>query len=69
VTCSILPEENAQQMAAFQARQPDAQAWIPIHAALERHALHVGTGFQILPGSADMDGFYYAGVTKIAAVA
>ena len=69
VTCSILPEENAQQMAAFHARQPDAQAWIPAHAALERHARPAGTGFQILPGSADMDGFYYAGVTKIAAVA
>jgi len=69
VTCSILPEENTQQMAAFLARQPDAQAWIPAHAALERHARPAGTGFQILPGSADMDGFYYAGVTKISVVA
>ena len=69
VTCSILPEENALQMAAFLARQPDAQAWIPAQAALKRHARPAGTGFQILPGCADMDGFYYAGVTKIAAVA
>ena len=67
VTCSILPEENARQMAAFHVRRPDAQAWIPAHAALERHARPAGTGFQILPGSADMDGFYYAGVTKIPA--
>ncbi|HJX17763.1 MAG TPA: 16S rRNA (cytosine(967)-C(5))-methyltransferase RsmB [Acidiferrobacterales bacterium] len=69
VTCSILPEENALQMAAFLARQPDAQAWIPALAALERHARPAGTGFQILPGCADMDGFYYAGVKKVPAVA
>jgi len=69
VTCSILPEENALQMAAFLARQPDAQAWIPAQAALARHARPAGSGFQILPGSADMDGFYYAGVTRTAAVA
>jgi 16S rRNA (cytosine967-C5)-methyltransferase len=69
VTCSILPEENALQMAAFHARQPDARAWNPAHAALERHARPAGSGSQILPGCADMDGFYYAGVTKIPAVA
>jgi 16S rRNA (cytosine967-C5)-methyltransferase len=67
VTCSILPEENALQMAAFLARQPQAQAWFPAQAALDRHARPAGCGFQILPGCADMDGFYYAGVTKIAA--
>ena len=67
VTCSILPEENTQQMAAFHARQPDARAWAPGHAALARYARPAGSGFQILPGTGDMDGFYYAGVTKIPA--
>jgi len=64
VTCSILPEENAQQMAAFHARQPDALAQTMVHPALERYAQLAGTGFQILPGAGDMDGFYYASVTK-----
>jgi len=64
VTCSILPEENASQMAAFRARQPNAQVWAPASVTLERHARAAGAGYQILPGANDMDGFYYAGVTK-----
>ena len=64
VTCSILPEENAQQLVAFRARQPDALAETIVHPALERHARHAGAGFQILPGASDIDGFYYAHVTK-----
>jgi len=67
VTCSILPEENAQQMAAFRARRPDAQAWALGHPAFECTARPAGTGFQVLPGAGDMDGFYYAGLTKILA--
>ena len=64
VTCSILPEENAQQMVAFSARQPDALAQTIVHPALEHYAQRAGTGLQILPGAGDMDGFYYASVTK-----
>jgi 16S rRNA (cytosine967-C5)-methyltransferase len=64
VTCSILPEENAEQMEAFRARHPDALAQTLTHPALERSALRAGAGLQILPGAGDMDGFYYAGVTK-----
>mgnify|MGYP003499718354 CR=1 FL=1 len=64
VTCSILPEENAQQLVAFCARQPNALAQAIVHPALERYAQRAGTGFQILPGAGNMDGFYYAGVTK-----
>jgi len=64
VTCSILPEENAQQLATFCTRQPDAFAQTLVHPALERCAQRAGTGFQILPGAGDMDGFYYASVTK-----
>jgi 16S rRNA (cytosine967-C5)-methyltransferase len=64
VTCSILPEENAQQMTAFHARQPDALAQTIVHPALEHYAQRAGTGLQILPGAGEMDGFYYASVTK-----
>ncbi len=64
VTCSILPEENAQQMAAFHARQPEALAQTITHPALARYAQRVDAGFQILPGAGDMDGFYFASATK-----
>jgi len=60
VTCSILPEENRQQIDAFVARQPQARAETLVHPALARHARAEGPGWQILPGAGDMDGFYYA---------
>jgi 16S rRNA (cytosine967-C5)-methyltransferase len=67
VTCSILPEENRLAVAAFATRQPQARP-IPLqHPALARHANADGHGYQILPGTADMDGFYYAGFEKSAA--
>jgi 16S rRNA (cytosine967-C5)-methyltransferase len=55
-TCSVLPEENAQQIAAFLKRTPDA-------------ALHMtGTddvpGIQNLPGAEEGDGFFYAKLIK-----
>lgn len=55
-TCSILPRENARQLAAFIAHQPEA---VEVR-------LNVGwgqsceVGRQILPGEHGMDGFYYA---------
>lgn len=59
-TCSILPQENEQQMVDFLARHDDAVT-VDIEANWG-HAL--GAGRQILPGEHDMDGFYYARVTK-----
>ena len=59
-TCSILPEENSQQIARFMAEQHDA-----VHLPIEDdwgHALPFGR--QILPGNAGMDGFYYALLQK-----
>ena len=55
-TCSVLPEENSQQIAAFLKRTPDA-------------ALHdTGTpecpGQQNLPGAEEGDGFFYAKLIK-----
>ena len=59
-TCSVLPAENGDQVAAFLAGHADARAQalppIPGQAA--------GPGRQILPGEAGMDGFYYALLTK-----
>lgn len=60
VTCSILPVENEKQMQAFLARHSDAgEATLPLDAGRAR-----AFGRQILPGEADMDGFYYACVRK-----
>lgn len=60
VTCSILPVENENQMAAFLKRHPEATE--------ETLSLNVGraraVGWQILPGEAGMDGFYYARLRK-----
>lgn len=65
-TCSVLPDENAQQIAAFLARTPDARALDAVPAAFGRAA---GAGRQNLPGEQGMDGFYYAVLEKGAAAA
>jgi 16S rRNA (cytosine967-C5)-methyltransferase len=66
-TCSVLPQENSEQMTAFLARQPEAQARaLPVSWGRE-----VAVGRQILPGDGaaqgevgGMDGFYYACLEK-----
>ncbi len=58
-TCSILPEENSQQISAFLARTPDATLE-PI--AQQTHCDDIG--WQIIPGQDNMDGFYYARLIK-----
>jgi 16S rRNA (cytosine967-C5)-methyltransferase len=59
-TCSLLAEENHEQMAAFLRRTPDARER-PIEAAWGRACAH---GRQVLTGEAGMDGFYFARLTK-----
>ncbi len=60
-TCSLLPEENAERVAAFLDRHPDARP-LPIEAPWGRPA---GAGRQILPGRDEaMDGFFYARLEK-----
>ncbi|RJX66677.1 16S rRNA (cytosine(967)-C(5))-methyltransferase RsmB [Vibrio sinensis] len=54
-TCSITPQENTEQVKAFLARTNDA--------TLEGTDIS-NPGRQILPGEEDMDGFYYAVMTK-----
>jgi len=60
-TCSILSVENSQQIADFMAHHSDAKE-INIEANWGQQCEH---GRQILPGSNNMDGFYYACLTKI----
>ncbi|NMH66769.1 16S rRNA (cytosine(967)-C(5))-methyltransferase RsmB [Shewanella salipaludis] len=57
-TCSILPQENKQQIQAFMARTPDAKL-----DTLARQAPG-DIGWQIVPGQENMDGFYYARLHK-----
>ncbi|EPF9729790.1 16S rRNA (cytosine(967)-C(5))-methyltransferase RsmB [Vibrio fluvialis] len=54
-TCSITPQENVLQVKDFLARTSDAQL---VGSELDN------PGRQILPGEEDMDGFYYAVLTK-----
>ena len=59
-TCSVLPQENTQQLEQFLATTNDA-VLLPIDAAWG-HEMPVGK--QILPGENGMDGFYYACLHK-----
>jgi len=59
-TCSILKQENEQQIDAFLAEHPDAVE-LPIDAAWGFAGSH---GRQIMTGELAMDGFYYARLGK-----
>jgi len=59
-TCSLLPEENHQQMQAFVRRTDDARE-LPIEAGWGRPCPF---GRQLLTGDDGMDGFYFARLTK-----
>ena len=59
-TCSVLPQENAGQLANFLANHDDAKER-PIESGWGRA---VGVGRQILPDQDGMDGFYYACIEK-----
>jgi len=60
VTCSILPAENEDQVAVFLRRHPEAVAVsLPMNSGRARVI-----GRQILPGESEMDGFYYACLSK-----
>jgi 16S rRNA (cytosine967-C5)-methyltransferase len=56
-TCSVLPQENSEQVSAFLNRTAGAQ--------LQGSDI-TSPGRQILPGEENMDGFYYAVLTKTA---
>ena len=56
-TCSILPEENSEQVQRFVNENADAE-----HSAITDKADAIG--WQILPNEDSMDGFYYAKLIK-----
>jgi len=60
-TCSILPDENSDQVSAFLKRHTDAeQQELDLPAGVSQpHG-----GVQIMPGEKDMDGFFYALLSK-----
>lgn len=60
-TCSILPEENEQQVAAFVSQQDDCHVQT-IEASWGQATAH---GRQILPGTNNMDGFFYSVLQKL----
>jgi len=62
-TCSILKQENEQQIATFLATHADAKEVAIEEATWGVEASH---GRQIITGTAAMDGFYYARLTKVA---
>jgi 16S rRNA (cytosine967-C5)-methyltransferase len=62
-TCSILKDENQDQIGKFVERQPECQA-----ETIEADwGIVQSPGRQILTGSDNMDGFYYALLTRAAA--
>jgi len=72
VTCSLLPAENGQQIAAFLAATPDAEIqefppelrWFgtEVNVGVDFNQQYIGR--QNLPGQNGMDGFFYALVRK-----
>ena len=63
VTCSVLRAENEAVVEAFVTATEDA-AVVPPPVALPAAASGVAGGWQLLPGTADTDGFYYALMAK-----
>ncbi|MFK5895186.1 MAG: 16S rRNA (cytosine(967)-C(5))-methyltransferase RsmB [Pseudomonadota bacterium] len=60
-TCSILRDENDRQITAFLSKHKDAEEK-PIALPWGRAMQH---GWQIFPGEAQLDGFYYASIIKM----
>ncbi|WP_437879758.1 16S rRNA (cytosine(967)-C(5))-methyltransferase RsmB [Pseudomonas sp. LRF_L74] len=67
-TCSLMPTENAETIAAFLARTPGARELdIAGPAGQPTAGIKVGHGRQLFPREQGHDGFYYAKLIKIAA--
>jgi 16S rRNA (cytosine967-C5)-methyltransferase len=60
-TCSILPEENNDQIASFLTKNSNCQ----VSSDIMPCGHLTGHGWQILPGEASMDGFFYSVLNKI----
>lgn len=62
-TCSVLPDENKNQMAHFLAQEPSATE-VPLKVSWGSGTQAGQAGRQILPGESGMDGFYYCLLQK-----
>ena len=60
VTCSVLRQENEQQIGRLLSAQPDASE-VPVEGSW---GVACRYGRQLLPGDMDGDGFYFAGLKK-----
>ncbi len=66
VTCSVLAAENDNVVSGFLARTPDAREEDVLQDYNIRDLMRdKACGCQILPGTAGMDGFYFAGLVKV----
>jgi 16S rRNA (cytosine967-C5)-methyltransferase len=60
-SCSVLMAENSRTVAGFLARHPEARDQTPLlTAAWPARLPGEGPGYQVMPGEAAMDGFYFA---------
>jgi 16S rRNA (cytosine967-C5)-methyltransferase len=60
-SCSVLAAENSRVVAGFLARHPDARDGTPERTSGWPPRLPgEGPGYQVMPGEAGMDGFYFA---------
>ncbi len=59
-TCSVLKQENSDTIREFIDRQSSSQI-VPIAVPC---SINTGYGYQILTGTGDMDGFFYAAIKK-----
>jgi 16S rRNA (cytosine967-C5)-methyltransferase len=66
VTCSVLAAENDNVVARFLATNDDAQEDQVLQNYNIRDLMRdKACGQQILPGTAELDGFYFAGLVKV----
>lgn len=66
VTCSVLAAENENVVAGFLASHDDAKEDQVLQDYNIRDLMrHKACGQQILPGTAELDGFYFAGLVKV----
>jgi 16S rRNA (cytosine967-C5)-methyltransferase len=64
-SCSVLAAENERVVAGFLASTRDARDLTPeLTRTWPARPSGAGPGYQVLPGEADMDGFYYACLGK-----
>ena len=64
-TCSVLAQENHEQITAFLRRHPDSRALPPVAKDAAATHCEVVVGQQWLPGEMGMDGFYSVAIERL----